>query len=216
MDHAVGYGMSETCGTIVSHRWAASREEMRASTGRLLPGARLRVVDPDTGESLGAGTDGELAVAGPTVLDRYVGKPARTRWAPTVSCAPATWGTSTPTAGALDRAPHRDHQDGGRERLARRAGIRAAGLPGVRRAKVVGLPDRRLGEVVVLCAEPAAAATPTEQDLKDFLRARVAAYKVPRHVLFFAPGEMPTTGSDTKIRDADLVALAAARLAGHG
>jgi hypothetical protein len=35
---------------------------------------------------------------------------------------------------------------------------------------------------------------------------------VPRHVLFFAPGEMPSTDSDTKIRDPELVALVLARL----
>jgi hypothetical protein len=32
-------------------------------------------------------------------------------------------------------------------------------------------------------------------------------------VLFFAPGEMPSTSSDTKIRDPELVALVLARLA---
>jgi len=70
----LGYGMSETCGTIVSHRWDNTREEMKVSTGQLLPGVRLRVIDADTGALLGAGADGELAVAGPAVIDRYVGK----------------------------------------------------------------------------------------------------------------------------------------------
>jgi fatty-acyl-CoA synthase len=85
--------------------------------------------------------------------------------------------------------------------------------PDVRRAKVVGIPDERFGEVVVLCVEPSASADPTEESLKAFLADRVAKYKVPRHVLFFTPGEMPSTGSDTKIRDAELSALAAQRLA---
>jgi acyl-CoA synthetase (AMP-forming)/AMP-acid ligase II len=86
--------------------------------------------------------------------------------------------------------------------------------PDVRRAKVVGVPDDRVGEMVVLCVEPAAAATPTEQGLQQFLAERVARYKVPRRVLFFAEGELPSTGSDNKIRDSDLVALAIRRLAG--
>jgi fatty-acyl-CoA synthase len=70
----IAYGMSETCASVVSHRWDTPRERMKASTGRLLPGARLRIVDPDTDEELGADQDGEIALAGPTVLEHYVGK----------------------------------------------------------------------------------------------------------------------------------------------
>src|SRR5260370_8154061 len=66
--------MGGACGTVVSQRWDKTREEMKVSTGQLLPGARLRVIDAGTGALLGAGADGELAVAGPTIIDRYVGK----------------------------------------------------------------------------------------------------------------------------------------------
>ena len=44
------------------------------------------------------------------------------------------------------------------------------------------------------------------------LRERVAAYKVPKRVLFFGDGEIPLTGSGTKVRDAALVALVEDRL----
>ena len=40
----------------------------------------------------------------------------------------------------------------------------------------------------------------------------MARYKVPRIVLFFAPGELPTTSSDAKIRDDELIDLAMSRL----
>lgn len=209
----IGYGMSETCGTILSHRWANSRDEMKASTGRLLPGARLRVIDPDTGEQLGVGADGELAVAGPTVVDRYVGK---TR---AESLDPDGF-LRTGDMGYVD-ADGAIHWTGRRTEMIKTAGANVSpaelefalrACPDVRRTKVVGIQDERLGEVVVLCAEPAAGAHPSEQSLKAFLSQRVAKYKVPRHVLFFAPGEMPSTSSDTKIRDTDLMALAEARL----
>jgi fatty-acyl-CoA synthase len=85
--------------------------------------------------------------------------------------------------------------------------------PAVRRARVVGLPDERLGEIVALCVEPAEGVHPTADDLTAFLAARVATYKVPRLVLFFEPGELPTTDSDAKIRDDALIALATRRLA---
>ena len=80
------------------------------------------------------------------------------------------------------------------------------------RARVVGLPDERLGEVVTLCVEPADDATADADELKAFLGERVARYKVPRIVLFFAPGELPTTAGDAKVRDDELIAMATARL----
>jgi hypothetical protein len=40
----------------------------------------------------------------------------------------------------------------------------------------------------------------------------VAAYKVPKRVLFFDDGEIPMTRSETKVRDPELVALVEARL----
>ena len=54
----------------------------------------------------------------------------------------------------------------------------------------------------------------SEEEIKAFLRERVASYKVPKRVLFFAEGEIPMTGSDTKVRDTELLALVEARLKG--
>jgi acyl-CoA synthetase (AMP-forming)/AMP-acid ligase II len=186
---------------------------MKASTGRVLPGSRLRIIDPDTGALLGTDSDGELAVAGPTVIDRYVGKTREETLDPDGFL-------HTGDMGYVD-ADGAIHWTGRRTEMIKTGGANVSpaelefalrACPDVRRAKVVGLPDDRLGEVVVLCVEPSTSACPTEQSLKDFLGARVATYKVPRHVLFFAPGEMPSTSGDAKIRDSDLIVLAAARL----
>jgi acyl-CoA synthetase (AMP-forming)/AMP-acid ligase II len=57
--------------------------------------------------------------------------------------------------------------------------------PGVEEAVVLGLPDERLGEVVVACLVPAGSADP--QALADgvttFCRDRLARYKVPERLL---------------------------------
>jgi fatty-acyl-CoA synthase len=174
---------------------------------------RLRVIDADTGALLWAGVDGELAVAGPTVIDRYVGKAREESFDTDGFLHTGDMGFVS-ADGAV-------HWTGRRTEMIKTAGANVSpaelefalrACPDVRRVKVVGVPDERLGEVVVLCAEPSASAQPTEQSLKDFLAERVAKHKVPRHVLFFAPGEMPSTSSDTKIRDPDLVSLVLARL----
>ncbi len=210
----IAYGMSETCASVVSHRWDTPREVMKASTGRLLPGVRMRVVEPDTGEPLGPGQDGELAVAGPTMMDRYVGSTREETF-------DADGFLRTGDVGYVD-SDGEVHWTGRRTEMIKTAGANVSpaelefalrACPSVRRAKVVGLPDERLGEVVTLCVELLDGADATEGELRTFLAHRVARYKVPRHVLFFASGELPTTGSDAKIRDDELIAIAADRLA---
>jgi acyl-CoA synthetase (AMP-forming)/AMP-acid ligase II len=83
----------------------------------------------------------------------------------------------------------------------------------VKLARVVGVPDPRLDQVVVLAVTLKEGATATEDDIKGFLRERVASYKVPKRVLFFAEGEIPMTRSETKVRDPELLALVEGRLA---
>lgn len=209
----IGYGMSETCAIVLTHRWHNSRDEMKVSTGRLMPGVRLRVVDPETGEQLGAGQDGEFALAGPTLMDRYVGTTRE-------ECFDADGFFHTGDVGYVDDAGE-VHWTGRRTEMIKTAGanvspaeleIALRACPSVLRARVVGLPDERLGEVVTLCVEPAEGSDPTEDELKAFLAERVAKYKVPRIVLFFAKGEMPVTNSGAKVRDDELITMALARL----
>jgi acyl-CoA synthetase (AMP-forming)/AMP-acid ligase II len=74
------------------------------------------------------------------------------------------------------------------------------------------VPDPRLDQIVVLAVTLRDGADTTEDDIRAFLKERVAAYKVPKRVLFFDDGEIPMTKSATKVRDPELLALVQARL----
>jgi fatty-acyl-CoA synthase len=56
--------------------------------------------------------------------------------------------------------------------------------PAVREAAVVAVPDRRWGEVgrAVIVLEPGGAAT--AEQLQEFLRGRLARYKIPKEFVF--------------------------------
>ena len=55
--------------------------------------------------------------------------------------------------------------------------------PKVSRVAVVGLPSERWGEEVVAAVVPAAAGSPSDPDLLEFARARLAPFKCPKRVV---------------------------------
>jgi acyl-CoA synthetase (AMP-forming)/AMP-acid ligase II len=210
----VGYGLSETNTAVMSHAWDAGRDTVKESMGRLLPGYELRVVDPETGRDLGPNEDGELTVRGPTLMEHYV-KVNRD------DCFDADGFFHTGDVGFYD-ADGYVHFTGRRTEMIKTGGanvspaeleVQLRACEPVKLARVVGVPDPRLDQVVVLAVTLKEGATATEDDIKGFLRERVASYKVPKRVLFFAEGEIPMTRSETKVRDPELLALVEGRLA---
>jgi acyl-CoA synthetase (AMP-forming)/AMP-acid ligase II len=212
----VGYGLSETCAFFSSHPSTATREMAKQSMGKLLAGNELRVVDPATGAALGAGEWGELAVRGPTLMRRYLGRTPQ-------ECFDADGFFRTGDVGWVD-GDGCLHFEGRRTEMIRTAGanvspaeieVQLRACPDVKLARIVGVPDPRVDHVVVACIVRTDGSDAGEADIQAFLRERVSSYKVPRRVLFFADGEIPMTGSEAKVRDDGLLALVADRLNGE-
>ena len=79
--------------------------------------------------------------------------------------------------------------------------------PGLTAALAVGLPHPTLGEMVVVCAVAHHGHGVDEDDVREFLRGRIASYKIPRRVVFVEESDLTLTGN-AKIRTDDLRALA--------
>ncbi len=209
----VAYGLSETCAIFATHYYDTPRELLKQSTGRLLPGNRLRVIDPASGRLLGPGESGELAVNGPTLMDHYVGMSAE-------ECFDADGFFHTGDAGWFDEDGYL-HWTGRRSEMIKTGGANVSpaeievalrAFQPVKLARVIGRPDARMGEVVVLCVVLREGASASAQDVRAFLRERLAPYKVPKEILFMSDGEVPMTASDTKVRDEELRRLVDERL----
>jgi long-chain acyl-CoA synthetase len=78
--------------------------------------------------------------------------------------------------------------------------------PQVQDVGVIGTPDDEWGESVHAVVQPSGAATPTPEELADFLRERLARFKVPRRFTFVP--ELPR-GANGKLRKHQLRDLVA-------
>ena len=91
--------------------------------------------------------------------------------------------------------------------------------PEIRVGLAVGVPHPVLGEVIVLCAVRAEGVeideAAKEQAIRQELRKKLAAYKVPKRVLFFDADELAYTGNQ-KIQVGPLRDAALARLQREG
>ncbi|MEC8441679.1 MAG: AMP-binding protein [Cyanobacteriota bacterium] len=68
----VGYGLTETSPVVSCRRpW----RNIRGSSGLPMPDTAFRIVDPETGQSLGLRQRGRVLVRGPQVMQGYLGKP---------------------------------------------------------------------------------------------------------------------------------------------
>jgi acyl-CoA synthetase (AMP-forming)/AMP-acid ligase II len=188
VDFVNAYGLTETSSTIAllgpdDHReaFASSDPEVRArlgSVGRPLPSVTVTIRDPDGGE-MSAGERGEIWVQGEQVSGEYLGRAgAGDGWFHTRDAGHLDEGGFLYVHGRLDDVIVR-----GGENLSP-GEIESVLLdhPAVLEAAVVGVPDVEWGEKVVAAVVPAAGAEVDEDELRNFVRARLRSTKTPERI----------------------------------
>jgi fatty-acyl-CoA synthase len=210
------YGNTETFTLSTGYPAGTTREAAGDSHGLPLPGNTLKIVDPLTGAIMPLGERGEIAIKGPTLMLGYVGVPLD-------QTLDDQGFFRTGDGGWLD-GEGRLHWEGRLSDVIKTGGANVSPLeidavlltcPGVRLSQTVGVPHATLGELVVACVVPHDGALVTEEVVRDYARARLASYKVPRRVLVCAADDLEMTGS-AKVRTTALRSLAAERIAAGG
>ncbi len=207
------YGLTETFTIISSMPADTPAAQREGHEGKILPGNVVRIVDAVTGEEQPEGVPGEIRVKGPTLMKGYL------KVAPEEVFDPEGF-FATGDAGFVD-GQGRLHWVGRTSDLIKTGGANVSPVeidnelmrhPDLHSALAVGVPHPTLGEIVVVCAVAQPGAAIDEDGVRDFLRGRLASYKLPRKVLFFAEDELTLTGN-AKIRTDELRKLAVTRLA---
>lgn len=207
------YGNTETFTLITVFSSGTPPEVSGTSHGIPTAGATIKIVDPLTGATMPLGERGEIAVKGPTLMLGYLGVPLD-------QSLDGEGFLRTADGGYLD-AQGRLFWEGRLNDIIKTGGANVSPLeidevirahPQVKVSQTVGVPDELLGELVVTCIVPVEGASPSPEAIRDFAKAKLSSYKVPRTVLLVAESDLKTTGS-AKIKTADLRKLAAERLA---
>jgi long-chain acyl-CoA synthetase len=177
-----GYGLSETSPIASFSR--ADRERKPGSIGLPIDGVEMRVV-ADDGTEVPQGEVGEIAIRGPNVMKGYWQRPEATAEA----IDPAGW-FRTGDLARVDEDGYFFIVDRKKEMIIR-GGFNVYPReieevlyehPAVHEAAVIGIPHESLGEEVTAAVSLKPGSEATAEDLRNYVKERVAAYKYPRQV----------------------------------
>jgi long-chain acyl-CoA synthetase len=180
-----GYGLSETSPVACFNHPDAER--LPGSIGTPIEGVEMRVVDGDRSE-LAPGEPGEIAIRGHNVMKGYLNRPEAT-----AEAIDADGWFYTGDIGRVDAAGRYFIVDrkkdliirGGYNVYPREIEEVLYEHPAVQETAVIGIPHPELGEEVGAAVVLAPGSEKiSETEVREYMKANVAAYKYPRHVWF--------------------------------
>jgi long-chain acyl-CoA synthetase len=186
------YGLTECAPTCVENPFG--RPTKPGSIGLPVPGFEARIVDVDD-HDLPPGEVGELLISGPAVMKGYLNQPGAT-----AEALRGGW-LHTGDLARFDEEGYIYIVDR-RKELIIRGGYNVYPReieeilythPGVVEAAVVGVPHKDLGEEVAAVLVMRPGAETTEEDIRRYVKDRVAPYKYPRLIKFI--DELPKTAT---------------------
>jgi long-chain acyl-CoA synthetase len=175
------------------------------SVGQSLPICKVEIVGND-GKTLPAHMVGEIAVQSDSVMTGYWGRAVKTD-----ATLQDGW-LFTGDVGYLDDDGYLFVSDrlkdmiitGGENVFSCEVENVISEIESVSECAVIGLPDSYWGEAVVAVIAPKANSSVTEEEVIDYCRQRIAAYKCPRRVIISAGG-LPISAAGkiqkSKLRD---------------
>jgi long-chain acyl-CoA synthetase len=189
-----GYGLTET--SPVTHSNPLNGRRKPGSVGLPYPDTEVRIVDLETAEDLHLGAEGEVLLRGPQVMKGYWNKPEET-----AAVLKDGW-LYTGDIGKMDEEGYLYIVDrkkdmiiaGGFNIYPREIDEILYQHPAVLEACSVGVPDEYRGETVKAFVVLKPGQTATEQEILEFCKQRLAAYKRPRAVEFLDALPKSTVG----------------------
>ncbi|AXY53301.1 AMP-binding protein [Rhodococcus ruber] len=216
---SICYGMTETSPVSLQTRSDDTIDQRVSTVGRVGPHLEVKIVDPATGLTVPRGEPGELCTRGYSVMLGYWNQPDKTaeaidaaRWMHTGDIGVMDADGYVSVTGRIKDMVIR----GGENIYPREIEEFLYTHPDILDAQVVGVPDQKYGEELMVWIRMREGAAPLDaQSLREYCTGKLAHYKIPRYVHVVDEFPMTVTG---KIRKVEMREISTALLgeAGQG
>jgi fatty-acyl-CoA synthase len=206
------YGMTETSPVSTQTRADDSLDRRTGTVGRVHPHVTVKIVDPETGQTVRRGATGELCTAGYGVMLGYWADSAKTAEAVDADGFMHTGDLAVMDADGYLSIVGRSKDmviRGGENVYPREVEEFLHTHPDVVDVQVVGVPDQKYGEELCAWVRLREGATLDAESLRAWCAGKLARYKVPRYVRVTDEFPMTVTGKvqKFKMRDASIAEL---------
>ncbi len=197
------YGLTETS-PVMTYTRIGDEFRLRVETvGRALPHLEVKIIDPNTGETLPPGSQGEVCCRGYSVMKGYYNNDKATHEAITED----GWLRSG-DLGVMDEAGNLSITGrikdmiirGGENIYPREIEEFLYNMDGVKDIQVVAVPSSKYGEEVGAFIVRRENANIEASDVVDFCRGKIARYKIPKYVHFVDGYPMTASGKIQKYK----------------
>ena len=197
------YGLTESSPGMTATRTYDPPHIRSTTVGKAYPAVEVKVADPETGNELKPGEQGELCCRGYNVMKGYYKNPEA-------------------TANAIDREGWLHSGDlgvmdedgyfrvtgrikdmiirGGENIYPREIENFLYTMPQIQAVEVVGVPSPKYGEEVGAFITRRPGAELREEDVTDFCRGKISRYKIPKYIFFVEEFPMTASGKIQKYK----------------
>lgn len=203
----ISYGQTEASPVVTMTTTDDSIEKRVSTVGKKMPGAEIKITDPETGETLPQGQKGELCCRGYFVMKGYYKMEEATKavidedgWLHTGDLAIEDEDGYYVIDGRIKDMIIR----GGENIYPREIEELYYTNPKIKDVQVVGVPSEEFGEEVMAFIVLKEGQTMDEEEAKSFVRKNMARHKVPSYVAFIDQLPMTASGKIQKFKLRDM------------
>ncbi|WP_324739991.1 AMP-binding protein [Tsuneonella sp. CC-YZS046] len=197
------YGQTEMHGVSISTQRDDALERQTATIGQPIPHMDVMIADPESGEAVPLGEEGEIWVRGFQNMLGYFGQPEETArtlrpdgWLRSGDLARMDGEGYVTITGRIKEMIIR----GGENVYPREVEAVLSEHPAVSAVAVIGIPDPYWGEQVAAIVIPADGASPDPAELREFARQNLMSYKAPSLWGFVSEFPVTDTGKLRKFK----------------
>ncbi len=202
-DITICYGLTEGSPVMTQTRVDDDIQRRTETVGRAMPYIEVMVRDPETGQEVPPGTQGEVCCRGYNVMKGYYNNPKATAEAVDTE----GWLRSG-DLGVMDKDGYLAITGrlkdmiirGGENIYPREVEEFLYTMDGVSDVQVVGVPNHKYGEEVGAFIKLKQGTKLEPEDVADFCRGKIAWHKIPRHVAFVEEYPMTASGKIQKFK----------------